>query len=120
MDVVAWKRFQDGRRGNLFLVGQCACGHTDWPGKCGQLNLRKLEENWFRPLSLAGAHRFFAVPFHIPNTMHLEEITTEAGLTFDRCRITLIAESDPERISENPFDNYAELIQLVIDGFEAD
>lgn len=119
MDVVAWKKFQDGRRGHLFLVGQCACGHTDWRGKFGQLDLGALDRNWFRPLSLAGAHRFFAVPFHIPNTMHLEEITIAAGLTFDRCRITLIAESDPERISENTFDNYTNLIQLVIDGFEA-
>lgn len=120
MDVVAWKKFQDGRRGHLFLVGQCACGHTDWRGKFGQLDLHKLEKNWFRPLALAGAHRFFAVPFHIPNTMHLEEVTTDAGLTFDRSRITLIAESDPERIRANTFDNYGHLIQLVIDGFEVE
>jgi hypothetical protein len=121
IDVVSWKRFGDSRRGSLFLVGQCACGGPhDWPAKFGQLNLDKLSINWFHPLSFAPANRFFAVPFHIPNSTHLEEITSEAGLTFDRARITLLAESDVEKIKSNSFDDYCKLIKLVIADFEAD
>ncbi len=120
IDVVSWKRFGDMRRGSLFLVGQCACGNfSNWPAKFGQLNLHKLATNWFHPLSFAPANRFFAVPFHIPNSTHLEEITSDAGLTFDRARITLLAESDAARITENTFDDYGKLIKLVITGFQA-
>ena len=122
LDVVVWKRVLDERGGSLFLLVQCACGN-DYATKFDDIdvNFDKLGQ-WLRPISCARPVRVFCTPRHIPNDSYFLEINRRAGLTFDRIRITLLAENEDVRdyVPEHAREPYAELIQLAIDGFEVD
>ena|GEM_PF-790399 len=119
IDFVVWKPMPDGRKGQLFLLGQCACG-DDWTEKFYDIDLNKLKENWIRPLSAATPLRVFATPRHLPNDTEFAEINASAGLTIDRARIAVLAEHRDNRrfVTEQMKDPYAELIKLVIPDFE--
>jgi hypothetical protein len=118
LDFVVWRPMPDGRKGQLFLLGQCACG-KDWTDKYHDVDLTKLGD-WVRPLSVAPPLRVFTVPFHIPNDADFWEVNERAGLTFDRTRIVLLAEKDENRdsVAHGAKDPFSELIRLVIPGFE--
>lgn len=122
LDVVVWKRVLDKRGGSLFLLVQCACGN-DYATKFDDIdaNFEKLGK-WLRSISCARPVRVFCTPRHIPNDSYFLEINRRAGLTFDRIRITLLAENEDalDYVTEHAREPYAELIQLAIDGFEAD
>ena len=99
VDFVVWRPMDDGRIGNLFILGQCACG-GDWLQKWHDLDLAKLGK-WFNPLSKIGPVRAFATPFHAVDG-NLYEGTRQAGLFFDRARLALIAEKhkdDPKWVT---------------------
>lgn len=119
MDFVVWRRMPDKRVGQLFLVGQCACG-GDWPGKLHGLDFEKLRQ-WIRPFPAATPVRVFATPQHIPNDAYFAEVTRAAGLTLDRARIAMLAEATHHWtfIAKQMRDPYNELIKLVIPDFEA-
>lgn len=89
VDFVVWKDSLDKRRiGQLFVLGQCACGN-DWATKFHDLNLKKLAK-WFHPPYLVEPIRAFVTPLHLVDA-NLTEASREAGLVFDRARLTLIA-----------------------------
>jgi hypothetical protein len=120
-DVVVWTLFPDNRVGNLFLLGQCACGQN-WDDKLRDLQPNTIREKWLRTLSVAGQIRFFAVPFHVAHVTRWKEASADAGILLDRARIAMIAE-DPQfcgRIRATGRDDYTELIRLVIPEFQAD
>lgn len=119
LDFVVWRPMPDRRVGQLFMVGQCACG-DDWETKFHDLDIDKLSR-WIRPLSRATPVRVFATPRHIPNDVHFGEVNQLAGLTLDRARIVLLAEMPDNRgfIVEQARDSYKDLIRLVIPDFEA-
>ena len=117
LDFVVWKSFSDSRKGQLFVLGQCACGN-DWTTKYGDLDLDRLGD-WIRPISDAPTIRAFAVPFHISNIERFSQANRKAGLTIDRMRIAMTAER-PENcplILSAMKDDYKELIKLVIPSF---
>ena len=88
-DFVVWPRFPDRRKiGQLFILGQCACGNN-WTEKWNDLNLKKLQK-WFNPLSTVDPVRTFTTPYHLTDAV-LKEASREAGVLFDRARLTLIA-----------------------------
>ena len=88
-DFVVWLEPSDKRNiGQLFVLGQCACGN-DWQDKLQDLNLEKIGK-WFHPLSIVPPVRSFATPRHVVDDM-LREGSREAGLFFDRARLALIA-----------------------------
>jgi hypothetical protein len=122
MDVVVWKHLFDERPGKLFLLCQCACG-DDWVGKFHDIdaNLHKLGR-WMHPVCWAHPMRVFATPRHIPNDAYLGQVNSEAGLTLDRSRLTLIAEQIDNRktILSEMGKRYRELIPMVIKDFKAD
>ncbi|MEO0623160.1 MAG: hypothetical protein AAF183_13115 [Pseudomonadota bacterium] len=90
VDFVVWKRPPDHRMGSLFVLGQCACG-DDWSTKFGDINLARYER-WFNPLCFARPPvRAFATPYHLGDGW-LVEALPQAGLIFDRIRLTLLAE----------------------------
>lgn len=91
LDFVVWKRSIDGRMGSLFILGQCACGN-DWRDKYWDLNLKRLQK-WFNPMTLIDPIRSFTTPHHIADSL-LTDAQREAGLIFDRARLTLIAEAE--------------------------
>jgi len=89
MDFVVWKETLDKRSGNLFIIGQCACG-DDWHTKLGDVDLGRLCK-WFHPLSYAKPVRAFSTPRHIA-TSWLPDALARAGLVFDRARLCITAE----------------------------
>ncbi len=120
LDFVVWKSIPDGRPGRLFLLGQCACGKSDWQGKLNDLSIDRLGK-WLRPLSPVTPIRVFAIPFHIPNKDHFaHDIMREAGLTLDRIRIALLAEKAENRnfIEMQTKESLLALIKLIMPTFE--
>lgn len=87
-DFVAWKQALDGRTGQLFVLGQCACG-DDWDTKFNDLTLESFSK-WFHPAPLVRPVRAFVVPRHLVNG-NLAEASRDAGIVFDRARLALIA-----------------------------
>jgi hypothetical protein len=119
IDFAVWKSIPDKRRGVLFLLGQCACG-DDWTEKFSDLDIRTIEDNWFRHFSVAAPLRLFCVPRHIPNTVYFDEVNRRAGLTLDRARIGMIAEinDNPAVISRGSESSIAKFVEFVVTGFE--
>jgi hypothetical protein len=115
LDIVVWKPWQDGRLAQFFAIGQCACGKNDVNAEKGrELSLRRLEI-WLRPICHAAPIRCFFVALHIPNTLHLYEISKDAGVVFDRARIALVAESSPARVKSREGIDYHEMAKVYAD-----
>ena len=85
IDVVAWIPQEDRRTGQLYLLGQCACG-DDWNTKFDDINLTDLNE-WAK-ISVVPPIRSFFTPFRLADT-HIYEASRKAGLVFDRIRIVM-------------------------------
>jgi hypothetical protein len=102
----------DGRVGQLFLLGQCACG-KNWDEKFKDLDLEELGY-WLRPPTHCPPVRCFCVPYHIGNATKLEDVSVKAGLPMDRARIALFAEANPEFIERNAITPYGELVELIV------
>lgn len=90
LDFVAWMPHLDKRTGNLFLLGQCACGN-DWENKYGDIDVARLAR-WFSPMTHVPPVRVFCTPYHVTEQL-LVETSQRAGLVFDRLRLTLLAET---------------------------
>lgn len=117
LDALVWLPMADSRPGQLFLIGQCACGRTDWDSKLRELDLDKLAR-WFRPFPAPKPFRCFLVPFHIPNEVLFREVNDTAGLTFDRARITLVAKANRKLIQSSGRKYFAKLLQIVVEEVE--
>ncbi|WP_210452337.1 hypothetical protein [Pantoea ananatis] len=86
VDFVTWIDFLDGRDGRFFALGQCACGH-DWRTKYKDISDKKLN-HWFNPISYIDFVKVFTTPHILVDEM-MKEVSEEAGITFDRIRLTL-------------------------------
>lgn len=115
LDVVVWRAMPDGRIGQLFLLGQCACGKSDWEQKFKDLDLEELGL-WLSPPTHCLPVRCFFVPFHIGNAVKLEEVSLKAGVPFDRARIVLIAESNPGCVTKQKTKLYRQWVEKVADS----
>lgn len=92
MDFVVWKSI-DQRRGRLYVLGQCACGRTDWHAKTDDLKLARLAR-WVRELPPVSPIRAFATPHNVTAVKVFATLARYAGLSFDRIRLTAIANSE--------------------------
>jgi hypothetical protein len=91
LDVVAWKKSVDGRAGQLYLLGQCACGKSwESDAKLQDLSLGLLHE-WISEISSVNPIRAIFTPRHAVNDQ-LPFLSRHGGLVFDRVRITLLGE----------------------------
>jgi len=118
MDVVACRPFEGKRGSDLFFVGQCACGLTDWHQKLHEPDAQRLS-SWIRPITYVPFVRVFAVPFHLPNTAFLGEVAKSSrALPLDRARIVEIAEraGNSEHIRTQAKEAYETLVNLAISG----
>lgn len=113
LDFVVWKKSIDGRTGSLFVLGQCACGN-DWKDKYFDLNLGRLRK-WFSPMTIVDPIRSFATPHHVANAL-LTDAQREAGLVFDRARLTLIAERAEQPDVAAPTADLNRLVESVKDA----
>ena len=112
-DFVVWPDAPDGRKiGQLFVLGQCACG-DNWQDKYNDLDIKKFQK-WFHPLSLIEPVRSFATPHHVTDAL-LREASREGGLFFDRARLTMIAFRAKEDILDEKMTNCInKLVKLVL------
>jgi hypothetical protein len=112
VDFVAWKDTLDNRKiGQLFVLGQCACGN-DWNTKFDDISLKKFRK-WFQPSYLVQPVRTFVIPFVLADG-NLKEASREAGLVFDRARLTLAAQAtDNDSAIMDWLEKLKELICLV-------
>lgn len=113
LDFIVWKNTPDGRKGKVFVIGQCACG-DDWTFKFNDLTIPKIGK-WFQPMSYVKEPiRAFATPYHLSD-MSLTNAQNEAGLVFDRGRLTILAErfSHNQELNDWQF-RIDELIDLII------
>jgi len=94
VDFVICLEHADKRKiGQLFVLGQCACGHN-WTSKFGDLNSGKIRR-WFYPPAIPPV-KAFAVPRHVVDDV-LEKSSSAAGLFFDRARLAVIlAHANPD------------------------
>ena len=113
-DFVVWVRSPDGRGiGQLFLIGQCACGN-DWQSKLSDLTVKKLAK-WFNPMTIVEPVRCFATPFHVTDAM-LTEASREGGIVFDRARLVGIVSEDIDDVLDADIrENMDRLITLVVE-----
>jgi len=88
MDFVAWKTL-DRRHGRLFVLGQCACGRTDWHTKTADLALERIQR-WIRELPPVIPVRAFVTPHNVTAAKIFRHLSRLAGLSFDRVRLTSI------------------------------
>jgi hypothetical protein len=89
VDVVAWKRNIDNRPGQLYLLGQCACG-KDWihDDKLAELNTKKLIGTWVDELPIPHCKAFFT-PSHATDSFILHASRKSESIVFDRLRIVM-------------------------------
>lgn len=113
-DFVVCLNAADRRQiGQLFVLGQCACGN-DWHTKFSDLDLARLRK-WFNPLSVVEPVRSFATPYHVADVW-LREASRESGLFFDRARLTSIASAAPQDILDGEIEPIPDLVELVLTG----
>ena len=87
LDFIIRKQADKFRRGQMFLIGQCACGE-DWLDKWHDLTMEKLGK-WVRA-PLVPPVRIFATPFVLSHG-NIDDAQREAGMVFDRARLTLVS-----------------------------
>ena len=88
VDFVVWRRAPDRRIGQLFVVGQCACGE-DWDTKFDDLKIEKLQP-WMRPVAYVPLVRCFTTPFILSDGNFLIA-HEQAGWVLDRIRLTMMS-----------------------------
>lgn len=106
VDFVTWLDFLDKRDGRLFALGQCACGN-DWPTKFNDIKVEKLNP-WFHPLTYIKCVKVFSTPYLLVDEM-IREASSEAGIVFDRVRLTIAHENFKDDFS----DMQIELMKLI-------
>ena len=112
IDFIAWKQHNDLRGGDLYLLGQCACG-GDWIDKFHDIHINKLQK-WFNPMCYIDPVKVFCTPFHINDSL-IADASREAGLVFDRLRLVHIAEhAGIDALKSSVEEDLNSLINLVI------
>ncbi len=114
VDFVVWRPSPDKRIGQLYILGQCACGN-DWPDKFNDISLPRLGK-WFRPLAEVPVTKCFASPFWMSDGNFLAA-TSDAGWTLDRGRLTfLAAEAEGDLLFRRWKTDLSELFGLVAEA----
>lgn len=89
VDIVAWKKNIDERTGQMYLLGQCACGN-DWvnDNKLTELKDKKLIGTWVDEFPISPVKAFFT-PAHAVNNFILHASRKSESIVFDRLRIVM-------------------------------
>jgi len=81
----------DDRAGNLYVLGQCACGNN-WNTKLGDPHIGKIKR-WFSPPWSIPPLRAFTTPFVIGDQSMRDVVNDSQAMVFDRPRLVKIAET---------------------------
>jgi hypothetical protein len=90
VDFIITSRLMDQRPGNLYILGQCACG-DDWDSKLEEPDLPRIRK-WFSPPWIIPPIRAFTTPFVLGDETLREAARRSQSIVFDRIRLTLISE----------------------------
>ena len=96
LDVVAWKHFSDGLPGKLIAFGQCKTG-TSYRDTLTQLQPDSFCNKWLRSPPMLIPVRMFFVSEALP-VSDLRNLSRDAGLLFDRCRIVDFCDEIDSRV----------------------
>lgn len=89
VDVVAWKDFCDGRPSKLIIFGQCSTG-DNWNRKF-DMRPSYFFQQWMKESIISPSPvRSLFIPHRVDND-RWNEISRQAGILFDRCRISSCA-----------------------------
>ena len=91
LDFVVTLQPLDTRAGNLYVLGQCACGNN-WPTKVTDPSTSKIRK-WFNPPWIVPPIRAFTTPFVIGDHTMRAVANESQALVFDRPRLVRIAEN---------------------------
>ena len=87
LDVVAWKSFTDGLPGKLIGFGQCKTG-TNYKDSLAALQPDAFARKWLISPPILPPVRMFFVSEALPTSPDKRhDLSVDAGLLFDRCRI---------------------------------
>ncbi len=95
VDIIAWKDFPDDKPSKLILMGQCATNHdaSEWELKKTELWPEHFWDNYILRASVSQLIRAFFIP-HRVNLDQWDIHSRDAGLFFDRCRLSFFASGD--------------------------
>ena len=99
LDIVAWRRFRDGRRGGLVGFAQCKTGNG-WDKHLTQLNPKTFCRNYMKQALVLEPVKIYMVPNRI-SLQVWESHTSDGGILFDRCRILQYAHPVNRKILEH-------------------
>lgn len=90
LDFVVTIHSLDERSGNLYVLGQCACGNN-WGSKLRDPDVNKIQK-WFHPGWALTPVRAFTTPFVMGDSTMRAVVNDSDALVFDRPRLVKIAE----------------------------
>jgi hypothetical protein len=99
VDLVAWRKFSDGRQGGLIGFGQSKTG-IHWQDHLAKLTPSVFSRNYMVKPLVIPPYRLYMVPVRI-SEHRWESHTGMAGLLLDRCRIVEYASSLSKDVLEN-------------------
>ncbi|MCB1560236.1 MAG: hypothetical protein KDI75_03950 [Xanthomonadales bacterium] len=91
VDFVVTVGLLDSRPGNLYILGQCACGN-DWNTKLAEPDQKRISK-WFRPAWIVPPVSTFTTPYVLGLETLRETSRRSSSIVFDRIRLSLIAET---------------------------
>jgi hypothetical protein len=86
LDVVSWRKFSDGRPGNLIAFAQCKTG-LNWKDHLDKLQPAKFSRQYMSQPLVVEPVKLYMVPMRIERSEWVIH-TDRAGILLDRCRIT--------------------------------
>jgi hypothetical protein len=98
LDAVAWVPFSDLLPGQLIVFAQCKTG-TEWDTAVQQLQPDAFVKKWMRGTILVNPARAFCIS-EAADRSHWNEVTTSAGILFDRCRLVDFSEDIPPKLEK--------------------
>ena len=98
LDIVVWTPFADKLPGKLIGFGQCKTG-TNYNDELTELRPDVFREKWLSSALIVPPVRLFFISEALAFSDECRfEISIEAGLTFDRCRIIDFCNNIPSRL----------------------
>lgn len=98
LDIVAWKEFTDGLPGKLITFGQCKTG-TNYKDELTQLQPDSFCDKWLFRNPAVPPVRMFLISEAL-SRVGWYDVTRDAGLLFDRCRIVDFCDGISEDVLE--------------------
>lgn len=99
LDIVSWRKFNDGRPGNLVGFAQCKTG-VHWKEHLDKLRPAQFSRKYMRQEFFVEPVRLYMVPSRVERSQWNDH-THRAGILLDRCRITQYGDTiRPETLSQ--------------------